>query len=145
MKTAQEFNALEDLENCGAHKPPTCPYCLQPAKLVDSAKVYKGHRHFGFVWQCAPCDARVGCHKDTHRPLGTLANAELREARNRAHRAFDPLWRDGRMSRIRAYRWLSHQLRIPAKYTHIAMFDLATCQRVIDVCIAREFETVADA
>jgi hypothetical protein len=34
----------------------------------------------------------VGCHKGTTKPLGRLADAELREWKKRAHAAFDPVW-----------------------------------------------------
>jgi len=66
--------------------------------------------------------------------LGTLANAELRAARNRAHAAFDPIWRSGEMSRRKAYAWLGDQLGLPVKRVHIAEFDLATCSKVVSVC-----------
>src|SRR5580700_2416837 len=79
-----------------------CPYCEQPAKLVDSAEIYGG-RSYGWAYLCSPCRAYVGCHDGTKRPLGRLANADLRAAKIRAHDAFDKLWRGGAMSRSQAY------------------------------------------
>lgn len=76
-------------------------------------------------------DASVGCHPGTVTALGTLANAELRRWRNKAHRAFDPLWKLGKMSRNVAYRWLAQQMRLPKSQTHIGMFDKKQCQAVI--------------
>ena len=119
-----------------------CPYCKLDPVLVTGDVIYpsrpdlKGLR----FWQCLPCDAYVGCHKagngfgDGTRPLGTLANAELRAARNRAHAAFDPIWRSGEMSRRKAYAWLGDQLGLPVKRVHIAEFDLAICSKVVSVC-----------
>ena len=69
-----------------------------------------------------------------------LANAELRHWKNLAHEAFDPLWKYGRFKgdRDAAYRWLSQQMGIPYKKTHIGMFDVAECKAVIDICSRKE-------
>jgi len=40
------------------------------------------------TWLCKPCDAYVGCHNNTERPLGTLANKELRTARKETKAKF---------------------------------------------------------
>lgn len=119
-----------------------CPYCSKQPVLVTGDVVYKKRpdlKHLSF-WLCAPCDAYVGCHKaglgfgDGTRPLGTLANAELRAARNKAHAAFDPIWQSGSMGRRKAYGWLAQALGISVKRTHIAEFDLATCEQVVKLC-----------
>lgn len=76
-----------------------CAYCDRQAKLVTGVALYP-HRsdlsHMWF-WQCSPCDAWVGTHRDSkeHAPLGRLANAELRFWKRRAHAAFDPIWKAG--------------------------------------------------
>lgn len=66
-------------------------------------------------------------------PTSTPADAETRAARNKAHDAFDPLWR-GRGARVRSklYRKLSEFLCIPLKQTHIGMFDKEICEKVIE-------------
>ena len=59
-----------------------------------------------------------------------------------AHAAFDPLWRakmardscTKSQARKAGYRWLAEQLGMPYKKTHIGDFDLAECQRVVEVC-----------
>jgi len=85
------------------------------------------------VYLCRPCDAYVGVHKGTDRPLGRLANAELRHWKNAAHASFDPLWQFGkyRGRRNDAYRWLAEKMGLPEEKTHIGMFDVAQCQKVI--------------
>ena len=120
--------------------PPICPYCGRPAELVDGRKVYPHRKDLYRLkfWLCSIGHepAYVGCHKggDGCRPLGRLADAELRAAKSRAHRAFDPLWRDGLFrSRAKAYLWLSHVLGIPASETHIGMMDVETCDRVEEI------------
>ncbi len=117
---------------------PVCPYCGAEAALHrSSAKFYRG-RDYGPVWACVPCQAWVGCHPGTSTPLGRLANKELRQAKMRAHAAFDPLWKringERKMSRGNAYRWLSDRLGIPFDDCHIGMFDIDTCGRVVEVC-----------
>jgi hypothetical protein len=126
-----------------------CPYCSIAAILTDSAEVYHGHS-YGMIWLCRPCQAWVGVHKNTqdHKPLGRLANKELREWKQKAHAVFDPLWQEKLRRRIAergpeyrkhyargsAYRWLAEQLEIPFEDCHIGMFDVDTCKRVVALC-----------
>lgn len=113
----------------------TCPYCGKPAKLVDSIEIYKT-RSYGKAYLCKECDAYVGCHKGTDRPLGRLANAELRMWKQRAHAAFDILWQTKEFDRKSAYAWLADKLDIPIESCHIGMFDVDRCQQVIEVSLA---------
>ena len=104
--------------------------------MVGGLAIYP-HRHDlreKKFYQCAPCDAYVGCHPGTTNPLGRLANAELRAAKMAAHAAFDPLWKSGAKKRGSAYAWLADALRIDKKQCHIGMFDVADCRRVVEVC-----------
>lgn len=106
-----------------------CPYCHKPAELVDSIEIYG--RSYGMAYLCRPCGAYVGCHKGTDKPLGRLANAELRKWKMRAHAAFDWLWKGGFMNRTKAYAWLASELNIPKEKCHIGMMDIDMCQKVI--------------
>lgn len=111
-----------------------CSYCQQPAQLVGGDVIYP-HRPDLYAlrfYQCEPCDAWVGCHRETAKPLGRLANAELRQAKQDAHAAFDPLWQSGRMKRKDAYSWLASRLGIET--AHIGEFDVETCRRVVEIC-----------
>ena len=109
-----------------------CNYCGKPAAYVDSSIVY--HKSYGMIYYCPPCTAWVGVHKGTDKPLGRLANAELREWKKKAHAAFDPLWQGGKMRRNQAYAWLAQRLGLPTHLTHIGMFDVITCQQVVRIC-----------
>jgi hypothetical protein len=51
-----------------------------------------------------------------------------------AHDAFDPLWKEGRMKRKEAYKWLSERMGLHVNDTHIGMFDADQCRRVVGVC-----------
>lgn len=118
----------------------TCNYCQQPARLVGREAIYPRRRDLRGLkfWHCAPCGAWVGCHRGIQKPLGRLADAELREAKREAHVAFDELWRRttpaGSFDRNGAYRWLARQLGIERSNCHIGMFDVETCRQVVEVC-----------
>lgn len=119
-----------------------CPYCCGEAELVTGQAIYPhrpdlAHKRF---YRCHSCDAYVGCHPGTTKPLGRLANASLRQAKQRAHKSFDPLWKTGRMKRGQAYAWLAQQLGIPKQDCHIGMFDEDTCERVVRIVAAKEEE-----
>jgi len=106
----------------------SCPYCGCCAKLMDSSIIYG--RSYGMLWACLPCNAYVGCHSNspTHKPKGTLANAELREARKRVHAVFDPLWKNGKYTRKQAYQIIADTMGLKLSATHIGMFDLSQCE-----------------
>lgn len=112
----------------------TCPYCNAEAEVTTGDYIYPhrqdlAHRKFYVCW---PCDAYVGTHKDSGAPLGSMANAELRKARRAAHAAFDPLW-DRTMARNQAYAWLAKAMGLPKNQTHIGMFDVDQCKRVVEL------------
>lgn len=128
---------------------PVCSYCRAPAELVSGGDLFAHLPDLAskWFWRCEPCKAHVGCHEqgaevrgsggritlsDGTLPFGTLANAALRSARTAAHGVFDLLWQSGRMRRSEAYAWLSEQLGVPFELTHISMFDIGQCMRVMD-------------
>ena len=82
-----------------------CDYCGRQAEYVDSKVIYG--KSYGMMYLCRNCMAYVGVHKGTDKPLGRLANAELRYWKKRAHAVFDPLWQRGRFRghRNAAYGW----------------------------------------
>lgn len=119
-----------------------CDYCDTPATFCASSEhVYHG-RNYGPIWHCASCDAWVGCHKGNGgtRPLGGLANAELRNARRQAHVAFDPVWQklmptngcSKAKARGNVYVWLADKLGIDPTVCHIGMFDIDLCARTVE-------------
>ena len=113
-----------------------CDYCGGLAEFVDSSVIYG--ESYGMIYLCRRCNAYVGVHRGTDRPLGRLANAELRHWKKAAHNAFDPLWKYGcfRGHRVAAYHWLSERLGLPIEKTQIGMFDTALCKRAIQICLA---------
>lgn len=114
---------------------------LVPASSVYGASVYRLGLENEFIYQCQNCNARVGCHKGSKKPLGKVANEALRLKRIETHQVFDAFWKARHMSRHDAYKWLSQQMRLPSKDTHIGGFEMEQCQMVIDLC--RESEEAA--
>lgn len=123
-----------------------CDYCHQPARYLASSESVYG-RDYGPLWRCEPCDAHVGVDRGTRRPLGRLANKALREAKQEAHAAFDPIWEKRWAEKSKAdpayvkgmarggrYKRLAELLGIPTSECHIGLFDLATCRRVVEIC-----------
>jgi len=113
-----------------------CPYCGEDAKQTTGREVYprRPDLHKQIIFACLPCDAWVGTHKNSGKPLGRLANAELRRAKMQAHAAFDPLWKSGQMTRREAYRRLSEKMGLTPEETHIGMFDVEQCETVVILC-----------
>ncbi len=107
---------------------------------------------YGSFWGCTRfprCKGTHGAHPDG-RPLGTPAKKEVREARIKAHAAFDKLWLEADSlpcyspedenararirfaARGRAYRWLAE--RMSKTEVHIAEMGLVECLQVQGLC-----------
>jgi hypothetical protein len=117
-----------------------CDYCGSAAELVSGDRIYPhrldlAHKKF---FLCDPCEAYVGCHPNTVKPLGRLANAELRRSKSSAHAMFDPIWQSGKMTRKEAYAWLARELSVDSKDCHIGMFNIEMCAKVLRVCMNRK-------
>lgn len=112
-----------------------CHYCNAIPEMVNGDVIYPHRKdlHKRQYYLCRVCKAYVGTHKGTTKPLGILANATLRRAKNKAHAAFDPIWKNKEMSRRAAYKWLAKKLDIEPKLCHIGMFDIPMCERVIEI------------
>ena len=97
--------------------PTICRYCGGAVHLVPAAKVYgpAAAKRLGLerekFYQCQNCNARVGCHKGSARPLGNLANEALRMKRMETHQVFDSFWKERGMSRTQGYKWMAKKLR----------------------------------
>lgn len=115
--------------------PNACPDCGADMSLRDS--------RFGLFYGCVRfprCRSTHGAHPDG-RPLGVPANKATREARIRAHAAFDPIWQSNRrVSRKRArgsaYGWLKRAMKLDA-WPHIGEFTVDQCEQVIRLCAER--------
>jgi hypothetical protein len=108
-----------------------CPYCGKEAKWCENKEIYgKNYGKSYMCYYCKDCGAYVGCHNNTEKALGTMANKELRDWRIKAHEAFDKLWKDGFVTRDEAYKILDKEF---GKEVHIGEADIETCQRIMNL------------
>lgn len=113
-----------------------CHYCGNETKLVTGNIIYPHRKDLKKkkFYLCLPCNAYVGCHANTDKPLGIVANATLRKYKGIAHATFDPIWRNRKlMKRSEAYKWLAKSLGIPRSECHIGMFNVDMCKKVVTV------------
>ena len=116
-----------------------CPYCGAEAKLRPASVVYKENTidESAYLFVCdryPKCDAYVNAHKESRRPMGTLANSELRNRRILAHRAMSKIWTNGVMSKEQTYKWLRDKFGLSDSQAHIGMLSEYMCDRVIAAC-----------
>lgn len=103
---------------------PQCPYCHTNARLDNGAAIGRSAP----VWLCGnhpDCDSYVGCHPGTTRPLGSLANAQLRQKRIAVHRCIDRLWRNssGHLPRKQVYSLVAAVMNRPTFHAGLARDD----------------------
>ena len=92
---------------------------------------------YGRFWSCPDrsCEGLVGCHPGTSIPTGTMADKATRQARKRAHDAFDRLWRKApqpKLYRMAAYAWLSDQMGVDD--AHISQMTKEEAERIPGLC-----------
>lgn len=116
-----------------------CPYCKKEAEWVENKEIYgKNYGKSVMVYLCQPCNAYVGCHNNTRKPLGIMANADTRKWRQKAHAVFDPLWQKifkrnstKRLNREAMYNRISNAFGCRV---HIAESDIDRCKKIIEWC-----------
>jgi hypothetical protein len=108
-----------------------CPYCGKEARWCENKEIYgKNYGKSYMCYLCKDCNAHVGCHNNTKEPLGTMANAELREWRKKAHAYIDPLWKKQGWRRGTVYRYLKHRFE---REIHIGQSDIETCKKILEI------------
>ena len=106
-----------------------CPYCNKKAKFCENKEIYgKNYGKSYMVYYCKDCDAYVGCHNNSDKPLGTMANKELRKWRRKTHSILDPLWKTGKITRKELYFKISKYFK---KEIHIGSSDIEQCNKII--------------
>lgn len=99
--------------------------------LVRHEQVYgRAYGDWPFLYYCESCSARVGLHKFTDIPLGTLADQELRNARQMSKVVFNQLLDIKFLgSRTAAYKWLAYRMNLPLSHCHFGFFTLEQCAK----------------
>lgn len=107
-----------------------CPYCGRKADYSTSKEFYGTDYNGTNVYHCDSCDSRVGTHRGTNKPFGTMANSNLRKLRKECHNLIDPFWKSGRYKRKVVYKRLSNIMG--KDNAHIGGFDEEDCLKLID-------------
>lgn len=108
-----------------------CPYCGNEAKYGPNEEFYGTRYGRSYMcYYCKSCDAYVGTHNNTTKPLGTMANGELRKARMAAHANLDRYWKEGIMSRGTMYAKLKE---IFGREIHVGESDLETAKKLAEI------------
>ena len=113
-----------------------CLECGEPATLVGGEAIYP-HRpdlFYKSFWLCE-CGAYCGCHSGTTAALGFPCGAKTRKARMLAHTAFDPIWKNGQMTRKGAYVWLAQITGVPYNECHIGNMNAEQAMAVVNACV----------
>jgi ssDNA-binding Zn-finger/Zn-ribbon topoisomerase 1 len=135
LAAAGELRALESTPTKPHEHDVTC-HCGSKMRLRYSQR-FGGNWFYGCS-RFPECDGAHGAHQSDGAPLGVPADKPTKAARIRAHTVFNQLFEGrGRMTRSQAYRWLAKKLHMTADECHIGRFNLAQCDRVIDVCARR--------
>lgn len=110
-------------------------YCCQCKQDVDSllvtGKDVYGHRkdlHSLPFWRCNTCRNFVGCHhktKNRTKPLGVIANKEIKNARIHIHALLDPIWQKKRLPSGVIYAKINEKLGYPYHTAEIRDIDVA--------------------
>ncbi len=115
--------------------PDACQHCGSQVKLVNNAEIYgREYGDWPYAYACSECDAYIGVHPNTDIPLGTLANAKMREARKKGKTLFLALSGRFNGSRTMMYQWLAREMGIPESECHWGMFSVAQCRQAQGIC-----------
>lgn len=115
-----------------------CNYCNKEAEWVSNEVIYgKRYGKSYMMWLCRPCEAWVGCHCNTEKPLGTLAKLELRNLRRKAKELFiekklSGKWGRNYAQKEKAYKWLRKTMKLSSDEAHFGMFDETRCRYIIN-------------
>lgn len=99
-----------------------CPYCGSSTRIVPATGILPASSKVTHLLTCSNfprCDSYVCMHQGTNKPMGTIANGDLRKLRQQAHIHFNKLYQTGVMSRDDAYAWLADKIWVPRSEAHI--------------------------
>lgn len=110
-----------------------CLDCNIEAIWTENKVIYgKNYGRSYMCWYCPKCFSYVGCHNNTQKPLGTLANKETRLWRMKAHEVVDVLWKSGKWSRRGIYKYMSKKF---GREMHIGESGIDDCKKIIELVL----------
>lgn len=111
-----------------------CPYCNRKARLITGKQLYrsiKRIKHYRF-WRCDSCDAHAKCSRDG-KPIGSLANAELRQLRRKAHDLMEWIVASGTMDESELHKMLCQSVGRKSKRVMLVHYSKDDCQAIVDL------------
>lgn len=112
-----------------------CTYCGGIVDVYHRDEIENPPRNeWPWFYACADCGARVGMHPETDIPLGTLADARTRFARQDAKQAFHAYITQTKTHPKVAYSILALAMHIPVGQCHFGMFTIPMCDRAKACC-----------
>jgi ssDNA-binding Zn-finger/Zn-ribbon topoisomerase 1 len=103
------------------------PGCGGRLVLRDSTKF---SRHFYSCMRWPLCEGSLPANNDGS-PRGNPRPRSLQRARKAAHEAFDPIWKEGHVSRAAAYTWLQCVMDLTHQEAHMLQFSEEQCAEVV--------------
>lgn len=104
--------------------PKACPFCSSEVVLTSNKEIYGKEFGNGKCYLCRKCKASVGTHNGTTRPLGILANREMKILKKTCHDLFDITWKNKILNRTEAYKRLARSLGIKQEDCHFGHFEI---------------------
>jgi hypothetical protein len=116
--------------------PERCDVCKSlKVQFIHVSEIGKrSDSEWPFIYYCPSCEASVGCHKGTRRPLGRMADSSIRNLRKAAHFHFDRIWQQGFLERNEAYAWLAEQLGVEREKCHFGFLRAKHLVEAISIC-----------
>ncbi len=95
-----------------------CGQCGRPMNL------------WGYHYTCPHCGVKHRAHPNGE-PTGVPGDQKTAQARMKAHKAFDQIWKSGKVSRQQAYTILRRIMGMTIQEAHIGRFTWEQCQFLI--------------
>lgn len=110
-----------------------CNLCGGLVEFIPNSLIYGKPYGSGFAYRCTKCSAFVGTHKNSpEKPLGILADKEMRELRRKCHALFDKRWSNGRQRTV-AYGWLAFRMGYQRGKCHFSWMDAKDLARALKI------------
>lgn len=119
-----------------------CNLCTGKVALVENKAVYGRNRGWPWIWQCqeSGCRAYVGCHTNTYKPLGLLADRRTRTARKAAYASLEAYCNRMGIPHSNMAGWVAKQLNVSVSRSGIGWLDINQCRQLIELCSQNKSE-----
>ena len=124
--------------------PKICNICgSDKVRYTTNDEIYGRIYGNGGCYLCDNCGAYVGVHNTkTKKPLGRLANKEMRQLKMRCHEKFDKLWKIYSFKRADCYGYLAWKLGLCFRETHFGWFDIEYLNKALAVLDYIDFNEI---